>query len=134
MSGFGAVAQKAVYDLLKSSAPLLVKVTGVFDAVPQRQAYPFVVVESISQREENTDDVLRRVVTVDVHTWSRYRGMKETHEIQDLIQRAVDRKTVDGGADYDVVGIFESVSDSFLDADGLTRHGVQSFEITMRRI
>jgi hypothetical protein len=49
-------------------------------------------------------------------------------DIYDSLHRA--SLTVTG---YDVVGIDQELSETFIDADGLTRHGVQRFRIFARQ-
>jgi hypothetical protein len=135
MSGFAQVINDAIYTALTDDVDLSAKVgSRIYDDAPQNTAFPYIVIGDVTTIEENTDDFFRRLVTVSIHTWSRYRGRKETREIQDLIQRALDRQNLTlTDDDYDLINIYETGTQEFLDADGLTRHGVSDFKIILRR-
>jgi len=126
--------QTAVYSRLKGDSALMAMVKGVFDSVPQvidagvAADYPYITLGEDIHLEWDTDTEQGSDCTITTHVWSRYRGRKEVKEIQgrifDMLHRA--SFTVTG---YNLVDCFWIQSDSFMDADGLTRHGVQTFRI-----
>lgn len=127
---FETTLQQAVYDALTGHAPLT---APVYDNVPQGAAFPYVVVGEDSINEWDTDSETGALASVVVHTWSRGRGRKETKELQGHIYDALHRATLTGSG-YNFVTIDLTSSESFLDPDGLTRHGVQSFNAIIERL
>ena len=131
--------QQAVYDALSGDA-VLQGLTGqvparVFDHVPQETwrtpdssgAFPPYVVIGLSTVREfdsKTEDGCDQTLTI--HTWSRHRGFKEAKQIMSAVVDVLDRGalTVAGHA---LIQLRFEFSDSFLEEDGMTRHGVQRF-------
>lgn len=141
--GFNIAVREAVFNKLKSYTLLVNKVNGIFDAVPQTQTecyektdklFPYVTVGDSTLGEWDTFLKLGKDVTITINTWSRYRGRKETLEIQDLIydslHRQSDNMPVSG---YHLSLCDEQGADSFVDADGKTYHGVQTFRILIEK-
>jgi Protein of unknown function (DUF3168) len=54
--------QTALYNRLKASAELAAVCTGVFDYVPDQQAYPYVVFDALTGSREPTVDLSTRVI------------------------------------------------------------------------
>lgn len=113
-------AQTAVYAALTGAS---VASGRVYDHVPQDVTFPYVEIgESSAQPDdavlvEGTDELLM------IHVWSRYRGQKECKEIMDAIHTVLHHQ------DLTVIGRTHAHTSiagtrSFLDPDGLTRHGV----------
>lgn len=125
--------QSAVFTKLDASLS-----TPVYDNAPQREdaatGFPYVTIGEDTVNEWDTDTELGGNCTVTVHTWSRYRGRKETKEIQGNVYDALHRATDLTYAGYVFVGVDFISSDSFLDSDGLTRHGVQTFRIYIEEV
>lgn len=121
--------QTAIYN--KLTAALTVP---VYDHVPQvndagdNSDFPYVRIEAPRNNENDTDNDLGFDTTVQLHVWSRYRGNKQTAELQQAIYNALHRQalTVTG---YGVSDIFQEFSEILLDPDGITRHGVQRFRV-----
>lgn len=127
--------QKAVYTRLVGDAALqtlLGNPPRVFDHVPAGSAFPYVVIGESrgAPFDGKTEDGFEQTVTL--HTWSRYRGLKETKDIMAGIVAALD------GADPLIAGhhlvllrlVFAA---TMVDPDGLTRHGIQRFRIVTQR-
>lgn len=123
-----AAIQQAIYDILTNDSTFITKVTGVFDFVPDNQAYPFITVgESTSIPYETYDRYGEEVSTI-LHVWSRYQGMKEINEIMDDCKRLLARKsfTVIG---WQNISCYHDFSEVIREPDGETRHGVIRFRI-----
>jgi hypothetical protein len=120
--------QKAIYDKLVADAPLAAMVTGIYDHVDQGTAYPYVVIGEDSENEWDTDTEQGAESSITVHSWSRERGRKETKEIQERIYELLHRVelTIEDAIFY---SIFWEFSDSFVEPDGETRHGVIRFRL-----
>lgn len=129
---YETVVQTIVYQALTLDAEVMALVTGVFDAVPQGQAFPYVTLGEDNHNEWDTVTSLGSDASITVHTWSRERGRKETKAIQGEIYDALHRAEMTHPG-YRIVSIDWEGSQSFMDADGLTRHGVQTFRILLER-
>ena len=122
--------QKAIYSRLTGFAALMALADSVYDHVPQEANFPYVVIGDDAYAPLDTHDTIGSDSTATVHTWSRYRGLKETKQIQREIYNALHRHSlsVTGADTTDCQFIF---GDIFLDQDGLTRHGVQQFRVML---
>lgn len=129
---YETAVQTAVYDALTGDAALAALVEGVFDAVPQDQSFPFVTIGEDIHNEWDTNTTLGSDCSITVHTWSRGRGRKETKEIQGAVYDALHRASLTY-AGYRFVSVEFAGSQSFMDADGLTRHGIQTFRVIIER-
>ena len=133
MSGFETGIQKAIYDALIADSLLQnIVYNRIYDDVPQTTDYPYVTLGEDISTDESTDDGIRRISSVVIHIWSRFRGREEVKSIQDRIERILNRAELTI-ADYEFVGIHIEQTDSFLDQDGLTRHGTMSFRTIIKR-
>lgn len=124
--------QKAVAARLSAFAGITAIVgTGVYDgAAPQNAAFPYVVVGDTTAIPFDTHSTTGGEHTVTIHGWSRYRGSKEIKQIQDQIYSSLNRyalsvtgaQTVDCEVEY---------AESFMDSDGITRHGVSRARVIL---
>jgi hypothetical protein len=126
--------QKSVFARLDGSTAIKAVVKGIYDHVPQPvdsgddTQFPYITIGADTVREFDTDDVLGFDARVEIHVWSRQRGRKQTKELQDLIYDRMHRATLTI-AGYHFISCDHEFSDSFVDPDGLTRHGVQQFRV-----
>lgn len=112
-------------------------VPSVYDAVPQPSdagsaaQFPYVTIGESTFAAAGYDDGMLTECTLSIHVWSRYRGYKEIRGLQAQIYALLHRQ------DFAVTGYtlvnceWEFTEQSFLDADGVTRHGVQRFRILL---
>jgi hypothetical protein len=138
---FEAALQKVVYDRL-SNFPGMPQVYDE-DSVPQPSsaedaaAFPYVTVGDTTAVPMNTDDSTGAECTLAVHVWSRYHGYKEVRAIQALVYEALNRKVEELRAGFAALSLhlleieWEFTEKSFIDADGVTRHGVQRFRVLL---
>ena len=119
--------QKALNLRLTTDAPLMAIITGVYDAVPQKTTFPYVVIGETIADEDGTQTYNGMDGTLTIHSWSEYSGRFEIKEIQRAVYNALHRKplALDAGTNWEL--IFDT-EDSFLDNDGETRHGIQQFK------
>jgi hypothetical protein len=129
---FETVVQTVVYDQLTASVALMASVEGVYDAVPETETFPYITIGDDAHVEWDTSPELGSNVSITIHTWSRGRGRRETKEIQGYIYDALNRVELTATG-YSFAGIDFEQSDSFLDADGLTRHGISTFRILIEK-
>lgn len=136
---FETVTQQVVIDRLKTYAVIVTEKIPVSDDVLQpsdsgdAKNFPYIVIGDDAFVEWDTDTELGVEVTVTIHSWSRMPGKKEIKKIQGYIYDALHR--YDFSADgYKFIFCAFLSSDSFLDTDGLTRHGVQKFKVLLEKV
>lgn len=121
--------QEAVYNRLASYTPLTVVIDGIYDHVDQDDAdFPYVTIGEAVIAENNTDSNLGVIATQTIHVWSDQPQRTETKQIQSLIAEALARYDLPISGFTLITCELESES-SFLDADGVTRHGQSTFTI-----
>ena len=116
--------QKAIFSRLSSELSY-----SVFDHVPQdEQDFPYVVIGDDTGLQWDTGDSRGSESTLTIHVWSRQLGRRECKEIMDEIYQALHEYELDIDDMHTVICHWE-FSESFLDPDGITRHGVTRFRI-----
>ena len=139
MSSFETVVQQAIYTKLANDTALNAAIKGVFDDYPQltdpgdASNYPFVAIGNDNHVVIDTDTELMNRVSITIHVWSRFRGRSETKAIQGLIYNALHRANL-SAIGYKFVTITQITSESDVDRDGLTRHGVQTFDLMIEEL
>lgn len=121
--------QKAIYGALNNviSVP-------VYDHVPQKATYPYVVIGEDNFVDWSNDLKNGFEATVNLHVWDRpkgssgKRGKAATKEIQGEIYGILQRSNFAIG-EYGNPGMSFEYSDVFMDTDGITYHGVQRFRV-----
>jgi len=105
----------------------------VWDHVPQGSAFPYIVIGEDTSNQWDTDDSVGTDATCTIHVWSRERGKREVKLIMDAIYERLHRSefAIVGGSLIECQGEF---AESFLDPDGLTRHGVIRFRLTVDQV
>lgn len=124
MSAFELNLQQAIYNALNAAALGV----PIYDDVPQRSEFPYIVIGEDSHADWSVDDNVGTQASVTIHVWDRTRGRKKIKTLQGAIYDALNRATLTA-AGYNFVTIDLLTSESFLDADGKTRHGVQVFNV-----
>ncbi len=105
----------------------------VWDHVPQASEFPYIVIGDDTSNQWDTDDSVGSDSTCTIHVWSRNRGRKEVKEIMRVIYEKLHRAEfpIIGG---DLIECQAEFQESFMDADGLTRHGVIRFRLTVDQV
>lgn len=128
-------AQQLVYDRL--SGALGVGVT-IFDNAPflpeaaPSTTFPYVVLGNDTSVAFDTDDTVGAEVTVTLHFWSRAEGFKEVKTIMQAAYDRLNRATL-SITGFNVVDCLHEFSEALADPDGVTRHGIQRYRLTMQR-
>lgn len=140
MSRFLTPVQQAIYTRLNSVVVPLGTATAIYDDVPSLPEgmpdadFPYIVIGDTAISEWDTDDVLGASVIATIHVWSRYRGLKETKLIMSQIDTALHRASVIMiAAGYRFVDCLHESSSVFTDPDGITRHGICRYHITVEQ-
>lgn len=130
---FEIAVQQAIYDKLTTSAPVMNLISAVRDHMLQNNAtFPYITIGEASHAANDTDTTLAERVTATIHVWSRQAGRAETKQIQGAIFDALNRQPLTATG-YIFEDCLRLNSQSFIDADGITRHGVQQFLIRIRK-
>ena len=121
--------QQAVYGALIGDATvqgLLGSSARVYDHVPQGSPFPYLVIGAVSAAPFDTKTESGLDQTLTIHTWSRYRGLKETKDVMAAVLAVLDGQSLAVSGHTLVLLRFEFAT-TVIDNDGLTRHGVQRF-------
>lgn len=114
----------AVIKALKTSAGV-----PVYDAIPPTNPQRFVSVDVGAETPADAKDLTGQETIIRIHQWdSAQRDRGGVLELQRLIYNAMHnaRFPIDG---LSLTSIDYEFSDSFLDEDGITMHGVMHFRI-----
>lgn len=123
--------QKAVYAALTADAALMALITGIFDHVPQGQAYPYLTVGDDTETDRNTFDRTGREPTMTLHLWSKYAGMKQAKDIAERVVTLLDDQALVVTGWGHVMTTYE-FGEFLRDPDGETRHGVLRFRMLLQ--
>ena len=120
--------QKSLVQALSADVALsgLLNGQSVFDAVPQRAAYPFVSIGNAVERDGSTSSERGSEHGLTLHSWSKARGKMQCFEIMNAVRRVLH----DGDLqveDHELVNLRFEFSDARLDPDGETYHGILRF-------
>ncbi len=130
---FETAAQQIVYTALAGNIT-----ANVYDDVPYlpegmpRNNFPYVVIGDDDTSAWDTDDTLGKEIDISIDIWSRTAGFKQTKaimgEIYDILNRGALTKT-----GYNIVDCLCTESQALRDPDGITRHGVMVFKLTIQK-
>lgn len=131
---FAAEIQQVIFTTLNDGLSY-----PVYDDVPflpegmARENFPYVVIGDDTLIPFDNDTNVGVDATLTIHVWSKYRGRKEAKDIQGEIYTLLNRAslTITG---FKVVDILFEFSETFVEQDGITRHGVQRFRITVQEV
>lgn len=118
--------QAAVYDKLTGGIS-----TPVYDDVPQDSAFPYVVIGDDTSIPFDDDCGSGFESTLTLHVWSTHKGRQEVKRIMASIYVTMHRQSLTLPDGYLIMMDFD-YQDSFLDPDGVTRHGVIRFRLLTR--
>ena len=128
---FATELQTAVYARIAGYSGM----PAVYDAVPESESasFPYVTIGADTHTPFDTDDSVGSEATITLHIWSRYRGTKENKDIQAILYAALNRYDLPVTGFATVLVDFE-FSDTMLDPDGVTRHGVMRFRALLEQV
>lgn len=130
---FRSIARTLVYGKLNGN------VTGaaVYDHVPfepegaPSDSFPYVEIGEAEASPFDNDSTLGAYVDATVHVWSRYKGRKQVDELLDKVYGLLHRATLTATG-YKIVDCLFDFSDVLIESDGITRHGVIRFRLTIQ--
>lgn len=124
--------QVAVRSRLIADAALMAKISGVYDDVPNDQAFPYVTVGDVTSAPNRTFDAFGEECTITLHIWSKYKGFKEAAEILDHLNRIL-ADTVLSVPGWEVQGCYYEFSETIRDPDGVTRHIPVRYRVRLQK-
>ena len=128
MSDYASELQQTVFNALDQSSTLQNLVTDVYDFVPESTAFPYVKIGEQTMVDDGTKDKKGSDFTIEVHTFSRYRGSVEIKNIMSVVYDILHESSLSvSGAD--LINMRFEFSDIIKENDGLTTHGVQRFRV-----
>lgn len=119
--------QKAVFEALNESPGTDFT---VYDDVPQDTSYPYIVVGESTSAPFDTKDANGFEVSLIIHFWSQFDGREEVKQMMDQVYEVLHDSYLDVEGFDTVLCLFE-FSETFLEPDGRTRHGIQRFNLTI---
>jgi hypothetical protein len=126
-----ASADKALFARLSGdtgAGGLMTKVTGVFDHVPDKQAYPYVTVGEAIETPDNTFGRNGHQDLFTFHVWSQKHGFAECYDIVNSIMGLLDDfQLVVQTPNHTTVSLQHEDTNSMRDPDGITRHVIVRF-------
>lgn len=130
---FERAAQEIVFDALSGviSCPVYDDTPFLPEGQP-RSGFPYVVIGNDTAIAWDTDDTLGKELTLTIHIWSRSPGQRETKIIMGEVYDELHRATISKSG-YNVVDCLCEFTESMVDPDGETRHGVMRFRLTMQK-
>ena len=128
MSNYASELQQTVFNALDQSSTLQNLVTDVYDFVPESTAFPYVKIGEQTMVDNGTKDKKGSDFTIEVHTFSRYRGSVEIKNIMSVVYDILHESSLSvSGAS--LVNMRFEFSDIIKENDGLTTHGLQRFRV-----
>lgn len=127
--------QKTIYETLTVDLTLMGMVAGVFDSVPDNQAFPFITLQIKPWTDRGNQQYEGLSASLTIHVWYRGpgRGDLEVQKIQKRIDELLHNQhlCIDG---WNIVGLRRSTIDILVDPDNVTLHGVQVFNLMIGEI
>lgn len=123
--------QKAIYAALNSGQVAPVYSQG---DVPDNASDRYIVIGNDTMVEWDTDCETGFEGTITIHSWDTTADNRSFLPVKDIMGDvyAILHRAEISITGYNTVGLDFEFSETFLDPDGLTRHGVQRFRVLMR--
>lgn len=133
MTAAGRAVQRALYETLRSHAPLMARVTGIFDHVPDRQGLPYITVGEAVETDWSATEFSGRDHRLAIHAWSAHAGMAEVKDLLGLVDGALAHmpENLDG---HRLVSLRFLSSRVFADVEDSIRHGVAEYRARTERV
>lgn len=130
--GPGLVTQSAIQGGIYQALVAASEITcPVYDDVPQGAAYPYIVIGDDTAIAFDDDCGVGLESTLTLHVWSVYSGRKEAKDIMAAIYEVLHLNKLPLSSGYTVICMLDFMH-TFLDPDGVTRHGVIRFRLLTR--
>lgn len=133
MTAAGRAVQRALYEALRSYPPLMERVTGIFDHVPEGQPLPYITVGEAMETDWSAAEFSGRDHRLAIHAWSAHAGMAEVKDLLGLVDEALEHMpaSLDG---HRLVSLRFISSRVFADVEDGIRHGVAEYRARTERV
>jgi hypothetical protein len=118
--------QKALYNLFTEGSPAVGYDT--YDDTPQGANYPYVVIGEATSEAFDSKTFNGFETAVIIHTWSRFNGREQIKEMMGSVYDLLHDTYLPVTGYNTALCLFE-FSETFLENDGITRHGIQRFNL-----
>lgn len=81
--------QKALYAILTGNADLMALITGVFDHVPQNQAFPYITFGTRTETRLDSMGTWGKDTTFEINIWTQAAGFKQTEDILEKVNTVI---------------------------------------------
>jgi len=127
--------QGAIVARLKADPAVAALVNGrVYDAVPAGAAMPYVTLGPCDSVDDDAECITGLIVAQQIDVWSRGVGFPEAKKIVDAVRAALHGQEAALPLATNAMTYFEHRNSRISrDPDGLTSHGVLSFEAAVQR-
>jgi len=129
------IAQQIIFDRLTGN---LGSGVTLFDTAPYlpegapATTFPYVVMGNDTGAPFDTDDTVGGEITVTMHFWSRAEGFSQVKTIMQTAYDRLNRATL-SKTGYSVLDCLHEFSEAMVDPDGVTKHGIQRYRLTIQR-
>jgi hypothetical protein len=131
----GRELQKFIYGKLTTDAPLMALISGVFDFVPQSQAFPFIHIGEFNYNKQSTkgselsEKIRQYEGTVQIDIWARPNpiGKAKVWDLINEVRRVLDGNRSMASTEYCLLLFDEDLSTVIVEPDSVTYHGVMTF-------
>lgn len=118
----------ALYSRLSSDSVLMELVSGVYNHVDDRTAFPYIVLGETTAVADDTHTREGLDVVHTLHVWSQYAGHREAQTILERIRYDLHNSRL-SLSENTCVGVRCEFLDILRDPDGYTTHGVMRLRI-----
>jgi hypothetical protein len=127
--------QGAIVTRLKADSAVAALVNGrVYDSVPSGATFPYVTIGPVDSVDDDADCITGLLVAQQIDVWSRAVGTPEAKKIVDAVRAALHDQEAALPLTTNGMAYFEHRNSRISrDPDGLTSHGVLSFEAGIQR-
>jgi hypothetical protein len=127
--------QGAIVTRLKADSAVAALVNGrVYDSVPSGATFPYITIGPVDSVDDDADCITGLLVAQQIDVWSRAVGTPEAKKIVDAVRAALHDQEAALPLASNGMAYFEHRNSRISrDPDGLTSHGVLSFEAAIQR-
>ena len=129
------IAQQIIFDRLTGNLGAGV---ALFDTAPYLPEgapatnFPYVVMGNDTSVAWDTDNQVGGEITITLHFWSRAEGFNQVKTIMQAAYDRLNRATL-SKTGYSVIDCLHEFSEAMDDPDGVTKHGVQRYKLTIQK-
>jgi len=127
--------QKAVYTALTGNAPLMAKVTGVWDEPDENAPLPIVAIGEATTTDNSTKTGEGQMHTLTLHVWSGEHGRMELKDIMGLVYDALNGASLTLTGHALVFINFENANDlREQEGERVVYHGIMRFRTVTEKV